>query len=201
MKNKKVKNLKTESTVWPFKTDTLESWAYWHPAFTPEECKKIIDIGVKKEITEAKINRGLDTKIRESNISWLYPSDNLEWAFRKITDIIISLNKDYFNFDLYGFIEGFQFTHYPSPGGKYKKHIDRGKNMLIRKLSLTIQLSDPNSYKGGDFVLYEADQPILIPKEQGKLIAFPSYTLHEVKPVTKGERYSLVAWITGPQFK
>jgi len=25
--------------------------------------------------------------------------------------------------------------------------------------------------------------------------------MHEVKPVTKGERYSLVAWITGPSFK
>jgi PKHD-type hydroxylase len=201
MKNKKVKNLKIESTVWPFEIDTLETWAYYHPAFTPEECKKIIDIGVKKGITEAKISRGLDSKVRESNISWLYPSDNLEWAFKKVTDIIMSLNKDFFKFDLFGFIEGFQFTHYQSPSGKYKKHIDRGKNMLIRKLSLTIQLSDPNSYKGGDFVLYEADQPILIPKEQGKLIAFPSYTLHEVKPVTKGERYSLVAWITGPQFK
>ena len=41
----------------------------------------------------------------------------------------------------------------------------------------------------------------MLPKEQGKLILFPSYVLHEVKPVTKGERYSLVAWITGPQFK
>jgi PKHD-type hydroxylase len=49
--------------------------------------------------------------------------------------------------------------------------------------------------------LYETEKPIILPKEQGKLIAFPSYTLHEVKPVTKGERYSLVAWITGPQFK
>jgi predicted 2-oxoglutarate/Fe(II)-dependent dioxygenase YbiX len=56
-------------------------------------------------------------------------------------------------------------------------------------------------YKGGDFILYEGEKLTLLPKEHGKLIAFPSYTLHEVKPVTKGERYSLVAWITGPQFK
>jgi len=38
-------------------------------------------------------------------------------------------------------------------------------------------------------------------KEQGTLILFPSYTLHEVKPVTKGERNSLVSWVTGKQFK
>ena len=38
-------------------------------------------------------------------------------------------------------------------------------------------------------------------KEQGILVLFPSYILHEVKPVTKGERNSLVAWVTGKQFK
>ena len=37
--------------------------------------------------------------------------------------------------------------------------------------------------------------------KQGDLILFPSYTLHEVKPVTKGERNSLVAWVTGKPFK
>ena len=33
------------------------------------------------------------------------------------------------------------------------------------------------------------------------MAVFPSYSLYEVTPVTKGERYSLVGWITGPQFK
>ena len=38
-------------------------------------------------------------------------------------------------------------------------------------------------------------------KDQGRLVAFPSYVLHQVKPVTEGERNSLVVWINGPQFK
>jgi PKHD-type hydroxylase len=33
------------------------------------------------------------------------------------------------------------------------------------------------------------------------MFAFPSYVLHRVKPVTKGTRNSLVAWISGPEFK
>ena len=207
MKNKKDKELKFQSTAWPFQVDNLETWAYWDNAFSPEECKKIIDIGNKKGLVKG-ITRGENSKkikdskkIRDSNISWLYPSDDLEWAYRRITDIILDLNSKYLKFDLYGLIEGFQFTHYKEPDGKYQKHIDKGLNCLIRKLSLSIQLSDPETYKGGDFILYEGEKPILLPKEHGKLIAFPSYTLHEVKPVTKGERYSLVAWITGPQFK
>jgi len=33
------------------------------------------------------------------------------------------------------------------------------------------------------------------------MIFFPSYTLHEVTPVTKGTRYTLVGWVHGPAFK
>jgi PKHD-type hydroxylase len=198
---KKVKEPKFQTTVWPFEVDKLEMWAFWENAFTPEECKKIIDIGNKKGLTKAKILTGNINKIRDSKISWLYPSDDLEWAYRRMTDIILDLNNRFFKFDLYGFIEGFQFTHYQEPGGKYKKHIDKALYNHTRKLSLSIQLSDPKAYQGGDLVLYNGEDPTFIPKEQGKLILFPSYTLHEVKPVTKGERYSLVAWITGPQFK
>ena len=49
--------------------------------------------------------------------------------------------------------------------------------------------------------LYEDDKGIEMNKDQGTLILFPSYVLHEIKPVTKGERNSLVTWITGKPFK
>jgi PKHD-type hydroxylase len=181
--------------------DSLETWAYWDSAFTPEECRKIIEIGNKKKLTQGTILQGTTSGIRDSKIAWLYPNEELNWVYLRISQIIYDLNKKYFNFELYGFIEGFQFTHYKQPDGKYKKHVDRGLNSFIRKLSLSVQLSDPNSYEGGELVLYEEENPTTVPKEQGKLIAFPSYVMHEVKPVTKGERYSLVAWITGPNFK
>jgi len=200
MKNKKIKETKFQSTVWPFQIDTLQNWAFYNPVFTKEECEKIISIGNKKGLYKGSTIQ-TTKNVRDSSISWLLPSDNLDWVFRRITDIVLELNSKFFNFDLYGFIEGFQFTHYKEPDGKYKKHIDRGLNIQIRKLSLSIQLSDPNSYKGGDLILHYEDIPTILPKEQGKLLMFPSYTMHEVTPVTKGERYSLVAWITGPQFK
>lgn len=198
MKNK---DKKIKTTVWPFQIDTLETWAYWDLVFSKEECQKIIEIGIKNKLSEGTIATGKDKKARDSKVSWLTPSDELEWMYRRITDIVTELNNRYFKFDLYGFIEGFQFTHYQEPGGKYIKHVDRGLNFYTRKLSLSVQLSDPDSYKGGDLLLYSEEKPITAPREQGKLILFPSFTMHEVKPVTKGERYSLVAWITGPQFK
>ena len=72
---------------------------------------------------------------------------------------------------------------------------------MIRKLSGSIQLTDPKEYKGGELYLYDDYPGQIMKQEQGTLILFPSYTLHEVKPVTKGERNSLVFWVTGKQFK
>jgi len=74
-------------------------------------------------------------------------------------------------------------------------------NFNIRKLSVSLQLNKSKDYEGGDLNLYYNNNPIKMLREQGTLIVFPSYTLHEVTPITKGERNSLVAWVSGKQFK
>ena len=104
---------------------------------------------------------------------------------------------------MFGLNEGFQFTNYEAPSGKYGKHVDRGINTPVRKLSMSIQLTDPKEYEGGELKLYDGEdnQANVMDKTQGTLILFPSYVLHEVMPVTKGERNSLVTWVTGKQFK
>jgi len=201
MKNKKVEKYKSPSTAWPFEIDQLETWAYWNNAFSADECNQIIDIANKKTRLTGLTLGGENKKIRDCQVSWLQPDDNLQWVYKRLTDIVMDLNSRFFKFDIYGFIEGLQFTHYKEPGGKYHKHVDKGLNCQIRKLSASVQLSDPKKYKGGDLLLYESEIPNPMSKEQGKLILMPSYTLHEVKPVTKGERYALVAWVTGPRFK
>ena len=66
---------------------------------------------------------------------------------------------------------------------------------------MVLQLSDSKDYEGGDLMLMHSNTPNIIEKKKGYLVAFPSYVLHEVTPVTKGERYSLVAWIHGPNLR
>lgn len=190
------------STVWPFQLDHVEDWAYFQGAFTPDECRKIIEIGNARIVDDSRI-RGNDVApdIRDSKNSWIMPCDDSHWIFRRVTDVIMDLNSKFFKFDLFGFIEGFQFTRYDAPGGKYDQHIDRGLNTWTRKLSFTLQLSDPKDYVGGDLELYYGKEPTVPTKEQGFVVVFPSYVMHRVTPVTKGTRYSLVAWITGPSFK
>ena len=190
---------KFNNPSWNFYLDKLFTYAYSEKAFTPKECEKIIKIAKDKGLIQGT-TRG-KSYVRESKITWLYPDDNLDWVFRKITDIVLNLNDRFFQFDLHGLNEGLQFTNYKAPSNKYGKHIDRSVNSLIRKLSLSIQLTDPKEYEGGELFLYEDEKGTEMKKEQGTLVLFPSYMLHEVKSVTKGERNSLVAWVTGKQFK
>lgn len=184
--------------IWQFNSDKTENWAYKDNLFTPEECLQIIAIGNSK-LEKAK-TMGETNGVRESEIAWLYGKD-IEFAFRRVTDCILDINNQFFNFDLFGLAEGFQFTKYDAPTGHYGMHIDKVFNGVVRKLSLTIQLSAPEDYEGGELALQFEKEPKFMPKELGKMIVFPSYTLHEVRPITKGTRYSLVAWVTGKPFK
>jgi PKHD-type hydroxylase len=194
--NKKNKFL---SSSWSFELDQVNFYAFFKNAFSKEECQKIIDIANNKGLIKGKTKGESD--VRDSKISWLYPNDDMDWVFRKVTDIILNLNDKFFKFDIFGLHEGFQFTNYVAPSGKYGKHIDRTVNIVVRKLSVSIQLTDPKEYKGGELYLYDNDKGTLMDKTQGTLIMFPSYVLHEVMPVTKGTRNSLVTWVTGKQFK
>jgi PKHD-type hydroxylase len=62
-------------------------------------------------------------------------------------------------------------------------------------------LSDPEEYEGGELLLKTSAFPIKTLNKKGTIIFFPSYVLHEVTPVTKGTRKTLVGWVLGPNFK
>jgi hypothetical protein len=119
----KIKKPKFENSSWTFKLDKVNFYAYWNDAFTKEECEKIINIAKNKGLVKGETKSKSD--VRKSKISWLYSCDDMEWVFRKVTDIILNLNDRFFGFDIFGLNEGFQFTNYKAPSDKYGKHIDR----------------------------------------------------------------------------
>jgi PKHD-type hydroxylase len=161
----------------------------------------------KKELKDLK-------KSRNSNIVWLED----QWIYNEISPYIhqASINAGW-NFQIDWF-EKCQFTKYklnqfydwhadsfPSP---YNNDIPNFSGK-IRKLSVTVSLSDPKDYKGGelefDFRNKDNGKPnIRKCKEilpQGSIVVFPSFVWHRVTPVTKGTRYSLVIWSLGSPFK
>ena len=205
---------------WYLNAHRVETWAFAHESFTPEECDKIIEIGttsknctpLSRALTGGLTSDSLknsDTKdnlkkIRRSYTSWIHSNapENV-WIFQRLTDIIKGVNDRLFQFDLVE-IQSLQFTCYDgAEKGAYVKHIDQMLDSpgFPRKLSVSIQLSDEKNYKGGDLLIHEGTKPTKTFRSRGTAIFFPSYVLHEVTPVTKGIRYSLVIWVTGPKFK
>ena len=187
---------------YPLKNDPCEHWAWRNNAFNEDELDAIIRLGEGHELHNGAIGGGaLVPKIRDSFVSFIHPKQTTNWLFERIAVIVNESNSQYFGFDLFGFVEGLQFTKYTAPHQHYEWHIDKGFGNTVRKLSLSIQLSSPSDYEGGDLQLMFGKKPTTLPKERGFITIFPSYAVHRVTPVKKGTRYSLVAWVSGPPFK
>lgn len=200
-------------------------YVYWDNFFSELELKGITDYCLNnQEYEEAKVMTkskndvivceeeplgSVDLEVRKSKIKMFnYDNDN-QWIFEKLKNVGELVNNEFYRFDLTGF-NYFQFTEYDeSYEGKYDFHIDIalgsdtpfGMQVAPRKLSMVLFLTDPNEYEGGQFEISMGNGYQCVEQKKGRVIAFPSWILHRVKPVTKGNRKSLVYWICGPKFR
>ena len=178
------------------------------PMFTPEQCKLIIQAGHQQTPEQAKVGGGKDgrsdTKKRITTISWI-PFQKMPEMYKTIENQLSIVNLNHFMFDGVRLTEPAQFTEYPK-GGFYDWHMDlnafgqTGDNP-IRKISMTLLLSDPSEFTGGDLLFSEMGNNKPLPLKQGQAIFFASFLRHKVAPVKKGVRKSLVMWFGGPPFK
>jgi PKHD-type hydroxylase len=79
------------------------------------------------------------------------------------------------------------------PGDHFDWHQDANESVRHRKHTLSIQLSDPSEYQGGEL---ELDDGTIAPQTRGTAFLFPAQTWHRVRPITAGRRIALVAWST-----
>ncbi len=140
--------------------------------------------------------------MRDSHVFWLRSDTKIEWLFERLNYLVRELNSNYFEYELDGKEKTFQLTRYRA-GEYYSWHIDLGAGPISRrKLSMTIQLSDPRDYDGSELQLFFSEQNIPVAhKEQGSMTVFPSWMTHQVTPTKSGTRWSLVGWFEGPPFR
>jgi PKHD-type hydroxylase len=182
----------------------VEPWVWWEGAFTEQELNWL-QSKAKHAEQNAQVGggsgNGVNPHIRRSQVSWLNNEPDTKWIFDKIANVVSQMNANYFRFDLTGFGEPLQLTNYDqSENGMYGWHQDYGGG-VSRKLSVTVQLTDPSEYEGGNLQIMTSGQSQNVRKQRGLIALFPSYVLHQVTPVTQGSRQSLVVWISGPAFK
>lgn len=187
-------------------SNPVEPFVWWENGFTENELNWLQEQAIKAEQRAQAGNYNNEfelMQIRRSQVSWLNKTPDTAWVFEKLGHIASSLNAQYYRFDLTGFGEALQLTNYDqSEHGMYGWHVDYGGQISpSRKLSLVVQLTDPSQYEGGNLQIHTGGQPQTVRKQRGLTVVFPSYVLHQVTPVSSGNRQSLVAWISGPPFK
>jgi len=187
-------------------------------AVAPDVCKQIVQDSKKNILEKASVYNydktasKDDPEIRKTSINFIKDKDNkvneLAWHFLR------EANKLQFNYNL-SYFQAVQFAEYED-GGFYGWHQDDNginKSSEMRKLSLTLVLSDPSTFEGGKLQFYNGEKPLQDMGEikgeqvnkdiqaQGTVIVFDSRDWHRVTPVTKGIRHSVVCWTVGPNFK
>lgn len=182
------------------------NYYYFTNAFTEQELEEIIKIGesIYKVKATTVGDNGVDGHIsdyRKSEVSWIGRNENTKWIYDKISDLAIKANSEMWNFDIWDFQDDLQFTTYYGDGGHYDWHADLGVGISNRKLSIVLQLSDPNDYEGGDLQMNPGGNILTVPREKGLICFFPSFILHRVTPLTSGLRRSLVIWLCGANLR
>ena len=179
--------------------------AVWKDVFTPAELDRIIAIGDGLSPMRAQLDYGKDAAEhhRITRVAWINRDADSDWLFARLEEVALRLNNEVFHYELYGLEKGLQYTIYEgAEGGHYNWHVDMGvHNPEPRKISLSLQLSDPADYEGGRLVIEAGDGAYPAETARGTVIAFPSYVLHRVSPTESGVRKSLVTWVAGPEFR
>lgn len=189
------------------------NYYYYNLTFDDKQIKKILLDLESIEYSEASIlgAQNKDDKseiqdiseIRQSKIKWIPNTEEWKWVYERMMTIVLEANKSLWHFDIFN-CEPIQYTEYHDYlSGHYDWHHDLGSGFAShRKISISVQLSDPQTYNGGELqIKLNGDKVTSIPKKLGDATIFPSYLLHRVNPVTTGTRKSLVMWVGGNHFR
>lgn len=177
--------------------------------------QKIFDENLKKAAVGKDETNILP--IRNSECSWI---PDTHWLSGLCYYYLVKANEENFKYNI-GTVgsKEVQYTSY-SEGEYYGWHVDtsisvqhkntgnsevdfiKQNSQKVRKLSFSLQLSDPEDYSGGELqLLSDENFSYFAPKERGTIIIFDSRLRHRVRKVTSGCRKSLVGWIDGPTWK
>ena len=205
---------------------------FFHSVISPKLCDDIIK-HCSSNLKAAKIGGEADENDKPDR--WWTEGKTIEkkrksqvaffddrWIYKEIQPYVkLANNLAGWNFD-WDWTEQAQFTKY-GLNEHYGWHCDsysepyqdvpQGMVGKIRKLSVTVSLSDPEDYEGGDlefdfrnnhdydFTKTDNKEICKKAKVRGSIIVFPSFVWHRVTPVTSGTRYSMVMWNLGAPWR
>ena len=186
----------------------IMNW-YFDRVIPSETCQRLINMGDGnwEQAGSAVSRTEVDENYRISDVAWI----NDQWVYDLIWTYMMKANEESGwkynivsaeNCQVTRYTEGGHFSWHRDALGSHNEVYDEPKLKFLhgnaRKLSMSIFLN--SDFEGGDFEMHAVDDGEKILAKEGSVIVFPSFMVHRVTPVTKGIRYSLVAWFLGPPF-
>ncbi len=186
----------------PLKHNFTE-FIYYSGLVLPHEIEQIHNLWEEEKVIKATLSgdQKYNDEIRKSSVIFIDNTAENDWLYHKLGSVAIKTNNESYWFDLLGFHQELQLTKY-TEGDFFDWHLDFGAGEIsARKLSVTVQLSDPDEYEGGDLQFMINQKIVTAPRTKGTVIVFPSFIMHRVTPITKGIRQSIVGWVSGPPYR
>ena len=179
--------------------DHLEAIVEIKNIVSPEFIDKIIPLTDHKSKKNLTVVGGLDTNIRNvkgHHLNFQNPTNMFYWNYiKKEIERLYTYYKAKFPKMNSSKINQIDLLKY-SPGGKYEIHTDHFTTST-RHLSIIINLND--DYEGGDLIFTDQKKKEIkrLKLGKGSIVFFPSNFMypHGIQPITKGTRYSIVAWL------
>lgn len=206
--------------IMPRQQNAYPPYVWFQGILSPPECAGITALAEACVLEDGKIGNGnsaeeavVSHSYRKVETCGLMPhyelsGSRIDWLFERIRDKVIWANENHYHFDLHGLWQQINFLRYRAatkPGeenGHYDSHQDYGGGTSSqRKLSLVVQLSNPADYDGCRLLLHNEKEFDPGHIGQGDMIVFPSWQVHRVTDITRGERRALVSWVSGPPFR
>ena len=181
--------------------------SYWSNAFDSLQLEDIMAYCETKD-EDAKVttqnSKETGDCFRTATVTYLEHTEEARFFIEALVGIVRSLNSKIYNFDITGVFERLQYSVY-NVGDHYETWHQDAENpteeMAPRKISLSLQLSRPEDYEGGELQMGGVRDMQVASKEFGSITLFPSFLPHCITPVTKGIRKSIVMWTSGPTFR
>ncbi len=174
-------------------------------ALSPDDCQRLVSLAAAAPLREGGLVGGVaDTRIRRAGLVWVDDLPDAGWVMDRMIALVAQANRQAFDFDLTEFAESAQVARYGAEvQGHFDWHSDIGAGTFAarRKLTVVVQLTDPDAYEGGALELCPDSAVVAVPRAIGHATVFPSFVLHRVTPVTAGVRWSLTLWAHGPAFR
>jgi|TARA_S200002703_G_scaffold145888_3_gene140531 predicted 2-oxoglutarate/Fe(II)-dependent dioxygenase YbiX len=181
-------------------TDYLEAIIHLPNILNPEFCKRIQTFINKKAKKNLKIGASTVNKnirnVKGYHLNFDTPTNTFYWNYiKQEIERLIIFYKVKFPLATGKKVEQIDLLKYEL-GGKYSPHID-DTSYSPRLLSVILNIND--DYEGGELCFFDQkyNEVKSLKLVKGSIVFFPSNFMypHTIKPITKGQRYSIVSWL------